>query len=224
LSNSIKQIDAVLFDLDGTLLDTALDFETAINDLLTQEGDAKIEEAEIRQYVTHGSKGIIKAAFKIEEDHPDFTRLQAKLLLGYKNCLTNKTKLFEGLESSLETLHQYNIPWGVVTNKPLEYAQPIMDTLLPESSVLICPDHVKHTKPDPEGLFLACKQLNIKPENSLYIGDHLRDIQAGNAAGMMTVGAAWGYIDPYKDRPNQWGANHVAMHPAALASIIQSYL
>lgn len=223
-SSSKNCLEAVFFDLDGTLLDTALDFETAINRVLCDEGREEIPTEKIRQYVTHGSKGIIEAAFSIDSSNQDFLRLQTKLLNEYKKELINKTIIFKGLENTFNILNNNEIVWGVVTNKPLEYAQPIMDALLPESSVLICPDHVKQTKPHPEGLFLACEQQSVTPENCIYVGDHIRDIQAGKAAGMITIGVEWGYIDIEKDNPKNWGANHVAVKPSDLAPLIDQYI
>lgn len=224
ISSSASPLAAVLFDLDGTLLDTALDFAIALNILLKQEGRPQIDASQIRNYVTDGSKGIIIAAFGIDAEHQDFSRLQADLLTEYRLNLTNKTILFKGLESTIKILNDNKIAWGVVTNKPVEYAQPIMDSLLPQSSVLVCPDHVSKAKPDPEGLHLACKKLGVPAENCIYVGDHIRDIDAGNAANMATIGVEWGYIDLETDHPSTWGASHVAAKPEDLAPLITRYL
>jgi len=141
-------ISAVLFDLDGTLLDTAQDFQTATNQLLMAEGLEPLPEGLISTYVTNGSAGIIHSIFEIETSNPDFKRLQGQLLDNYRACLIEKTCLFPGLESSLEILQQKQIPWGIVTNKPSLYAEPIVEAILPQCAVLVCPDHVKLAKPD----------------------------------------------------------------------------
>lgn len=217
-------ISAVLFDLDGTLLDTALDFQTATNQLLTTEGMAPLGQGGIRPHVTNGSVGIIRSVFGIETSNPDFSRLQEQLLTNYRACLIDKTSLFPGLKSSLELLKEKSIPWGVVTNKPFLYAEPIVKTLLPDCAVLVCPDHVKGSKPDPEGLFLATSELGVEAKNCLYIGDHKRDIDAGRAAGMETIAVGWGYIDHDEENPDSWNATHVISEPADLAPVLTNYL
>lgn len=216
-------IEAVFFDLDGTLLDTALDFQTAVNSVLEEENRTLLPEGAIREYVTHGSVGIINAVFDVDRDHADFPRLQQSLLSHYKHCMTDQTTLFQGLESSLALLKENGVPWGIVTNKPSEYAIPIVDALLPESVVLICPDHVANSKPDPEGLFMACKNVAVNPKNCLYVGDHLRDIQAGQAAGMTTVAVGWGYIHQ-TEQYDRWGAEFIAHKPEELAAILEQSL
>jgi len=168
---------AVLFDLDGTLLDTALDFQTAINRLLKEEGKAALPIERIRACVTHGSLGLVTSVFGIHKEHTDFPRLQKGLLAHYKNCLTDRTALFSGLQSGMKLLSEHDIPWGIVTNKPSEYAVPIVKKLLSNTQVLICPDHVKQAKPDPEGMLLACEKMGVDPKSTYYLGDHQRDEQ-----------------------------------------------
>lgn len=217
-------LSAVLFDLDGTLLDTALDFETATNQLLVSEGRAPLEKGAIRAYVTNGSYGVVCAAFELEQEHPDFLRLQEGLLANYRACMTEKTKLFSGLESSMALFEDRQMPWGIVTNKPVQYAEPIVKAILPSCSVLICPDHVRITKPDPEGLMLAADRLQVRPENCVYVGDHRRDIDAGNSAGMDTVAVSWGYIDQDQEKLSDWGATHLISDPSELAPLLTTYL
>jgi phosphoglycolate phosphatase len=218
-SNTALLPQAVFFDLDGTLLDTAPDFHTATNLVLEAEQRMPLDIATLRSWVTNGSVGIIQSAFQIEEDHPDFVRLRETLLGHYVNCLTEKTRVFSGLEQAIELLREQGIPWGVVTNKPVRFAQPIIEQLTPDCSALVCPDHVKQTKPDPEGLFIAAETVNADPKNCLYIGDHERDIQAGKSAGMKTVAVEWGYIDD-ETRPADWGADYLIQTPDQLADII----
>lgn len=210
---------AVFFDLDGTLLDTAPDFHTATNLVLTAEQLEPLDIATLRSWVSNGSVGIIQSAFGIEEDHPEFSRLRQSLLEHYVNCLTDKTRIFSGLEQTIGLLRDMNIPWGVVTNKPVRFAQPIIELLAPDCAALVCPDHVKQTKPDPEGLFIAARQVNASPESCVYVGDHERDIQAGKRAGMKTIAAEWGYIDTDVN-PADWGADYLIQAPHQLPDII----
>lgn len=214
-------VEAVLFDLDGTLLDTAPDFELAINLVLSEEGMPPLNQDTIRMHVGNGSAGIICNVFNILRDDPAFLRLQQSLLAHYKANLTNRTHMFPGLETSMNLLETRNIAWGVVTNKPSEYAAPIMQSLLPDSQVLVCPDHVEKPKPDPEGILLACREINAAAERCLYIGDHLRDIQAGQAAGTPTIAVGWGYIGS-EESHTEWSADWTADNPADLAPLLQT--
>ena len=216
-------IQAVLFDLDGTLLDTALDFETAINLVLAEEGKPPLPANGIRAYVTNGSVGVVTAAFGITQTDSQFPRLQSQLLAHYRQNLTGRTCLFPGLESTLSLLTEKQIPWGIVTNKPREYAVPVVSALLPESAVLVCPDDVSTPKPDPAGLLLACEHLGVAPTQCIYVGDHHRDIEAGTAAQMNTVSVGWGYVRDKKEH-HDWGADGAADTPADLASILAAYL
>lgn len=210
---------AVFFDLDGTLLDTAPDFHTATNLVLEAEQLEPLDIATLRSWVTNGSIGIIQSAFGINQDHPEFSRLRESLLGHYVDCLTDKTRIFHGLEITMELLRDKNIPWGVVTNKPIKFAQPIIELLTPDCAALICPDHVQQTKPDPEGLLIAARELNADPEICVYVGDHERDIQAGKSARMKTVAAEWGYIDT-ETNPVNWGADYLIQTPDQLPGII----
>lgn len=188
---------ALLFDLDGTLLDTAPDFITAIQHMLKDRGLPPLADGELRNTVTNGSVGIIKKAFQIDQDHPQFKTLQDEFLSLYYDNIANKTALFTGLETVLGNCKSNSVTWGIVTNKPWKYTQAVLEQLglAEQAATTICPDHVLQPKPDPEGLLLACSELSISPAECLYIGDHIRDIEAGRSAGMRTIAAGWGYID-----------------------------
>jgi len=200
----------VLFDLDGTLLDTAPDFVTALNAMLGDKNLPTLAPAIIRAGVTHGSGGLITLAFKLRSTDAEFEPLRQEFLGYYRACLTERTRLFPGMEGVLDRLGDRGIPWGIVTNKPELYTTAILQGLwLPSPpAAVICPDHVARSKPDPESVLMACDQLTIKPAQALYVGDHLRDIQAGNSAGCYTVSAAYGYIDGNED-PSDWGAHYL---------------
>ncbi|MGB1333534.1 MAG: HAD family hydrolase [Porticoccaceae bacterium] len=212
---------ALLFDLDGTLLDTAPDFITAINKQLKRHGRNPLVGDAIRTSVTHGSIGIIESAYNIKQDHPEFEPLKEEFLQLYLDNISEKTGLFDGLRQVLDSCKERNIPWGIVTNKPLKYTAPLMADLGLEkqSATTICPDHVANPKPDPEALILACSQINIAPKNCIYIGDHVRDIQAGKSAGMPTIAAQWGYIEEFED-VTQWQADMVVKKSTDLHSLL----
>ncbi|MCK9470062.1 MAG: HAD-IA family hydrolase [Porticoccaceae bacterium] len=212
---------AVLFDLDGTLLDTAPDFVTAINPLLAARDLPALDEPQVRQAVTHGSAGLITSAFGLAAEHPDFEPLRQGLLANYRQCLADRTRLFPGMTEVLEALAEAAIPWAIVTNKPFEYTAAIVERLswpAPPRAV-VCPDHVRHTKPDPEPMLLACSQIGIAPERSLVVGDHLRDIESGRRAGAVTVAASYGYLDADED-PVNWGADHTIERAEELLDIL----
>lgn len=219
-----KQLDAVLFDLDGTLLDTAPDFITTMQLLLERHSKPALTANAVRQTVSHGSKALVKLGFGIDETEVEFEDLRQELLAIYLTKLSEKTALFSGMDTVLEHLEQQQIPWGIVTNKPSLYADKILTDLKlnSRSSATICPDHVSKTKPHPEPMFLACKQINCLPENVIYVGDHRRDIEAGRNANMKTVAVNYGYIDP-QDPASTWNADHTIDQPVELLAIINNY-
>ena len=216
---------ALLFDLDGTLLDTAPDFLIAINRQLQVHGREPLMGDAIRTSVTHGSIGIIESAYGITQDNPKFAALKEEFLELYLSNIAEKTDFFDGIRQVLNNCAQQGIPWGIVTNKPLRYTAPLLKQLgLEEQSAsTICPDHVNNPKPDPESLILACSQLSVKPEDCIYIGDHIRDIQAGRSAGMRTIAAGWGYIED-SENINDWHANWVVEKSTQLNSLLFSSL
>lgn len=220
----MKQIDAVLFDLDGALVDTAPDFLRICNELLIEEGYPTIDYATLRLSVSNGGRAVIKTAFKIEENHPDFERLLAEMLTRYEANPAQDSGLFDSFDQLLPWLENSDIPWGVVTNKPARFTYPLMQqlNLFDRCAVIICPDDVKNSKPDPEGLLLACQKLAKAPQHCLYVGDHQRDIEAGNAAGMFTLAVKFGYLQPDED-PSNWGSNYIIDKPDELLSLLKSF-
>lgn len=215
---------ALLFDLDGTLLDTAPDFIRALNIQLQRHGRIPISGDAVRVSVTNGSVGLIQAGFNIAKDHPDFETIRQEYLELYFDNLAEETALFFGLDSVLETCEKNHIPWGVVTNKPWKYSYAVLQQLklMERAAVLICPDHVIQPKPHPEAMFLAAEQLSIDPNDCLYVGDHRRDIDAGDAAGMTTVAAGWGYIAE-SENINDWGADHIVAQPQQLHKLLFNF-
>jgi phosphoglycolate phosphatase len=151
----------------------------------------------------------VTLAFNIDAGHSRFEVLLHALLASYEQQLQNtQANLYPDMDQLLQMLEKHSIPWGVVTNKPVRFSQPLMEKLglLQRCAVLICPDHVQHTKPHPEPLLLACKRVASKPECSVYVGDHPRDIDAGKAAGMITIAAAYGYL-PVTPAIENWNAD-----------------
>ena len=212
---------ALLFDLDGTLLDTAPDFITAVKKQLQIRGGQLLNGDIVRTSVTHGSIGIIESVYDIKQDDPQFDILKEGFLELYLSNIAEKTQLFAGLQLVLDNCKKQDIPWGIVTNKPLKYTQPLLDALgmAQQSATTICPDHVAQPKPDPEGLLLACSEINLAPADCIYVGDHIRDIQAGKSAGMRTLAAGWGYIEE-NENPLEWQADWVVTDSTKLNALL----
>ena len=185
----------VLFDLDGTLIDTAPDFLYALNKILKKNGEDAITEEEIRFHISEGTSKMINTFFKIKQGDENFKKYKNQFLSEYKLNLTKNSRLFDGMKLLIQYLDNNSIMYGVVTNKYFEYAEPIIKSFkeLRNLKVIICPDHVSISKPDPEGILLACKKLDVAPDNTIYLGDHLNDLMAGQAAGTKVLGCLYGY-------------------------------
>lgn len=212
---------AVLFDLDGTLVDTAADFVRAANALRAARGWQALPVERIAEQVSNGALAVTSVTFDIDEHHDEFAARRQELLDAYEQHLGAGALLYPTLENLLSQLQSMGVPWGIVTNKPVQYAAPLIEKLgIAEfCGSLVCPDHVTERKPHPEGLLLAAEQLGTAPEQCIYAGDHLRDIEAGRAAGMHTVAAAFGYLAP-GDQASSWHADASADTPEALSRFI----
>ena len=197
-------IKGLLFDLDGTLLDSAPDFVYCLNSLLEKYQKPPADGDLIRSYVSDGSAKLVKLGFKIEEDHPEFEKLKKEFLDSYKNNLGKFSNLFIGASELIEKIKLNNLKWGIVTNKPYEYASKIIEESPDLSScmTLVCPDHLKKAKPSPEGILLACNQLNLNPKEVIYFGDHQKDLMASRAAGTLTAACTYGYALKSSDLEN----------------------
>ncbi|MBP0048480.1 HAD-IA family hydrolase [Marinobacterium sp. AK62] len=215
---------AILFDLDGTLLDTARDFHGIINRMLQQAGQPAISYDSLRTQVSNGARAMVCHAFNIGMDTPGFSELHQQLLDEYAGTHYPESRAFEGMNALLDWLDSHQHPWGIVTNKPERFTRPLLQQVgWGHCPCIICPEQVQQTKPDPEGLLLACRQLGAEPAKSIYVGDHVRDIEAGRAAGMITVAAAWGYLNE-GERCDDWHSDHICEHPEALHPLLQSLL
>ena len=211
----------ILFDLDGTLVDTAPDLGYALNLQRERHGLAPLAMDIIRPYASHGSKGLLGVGFNLTPEDAQFDAMRTEYLDLYDQVFARSPVLFEGIEELLQHLEQNNIPWGVVTNKPRRFSAPLLKAMALDNraACLVCGDDAALPKPAPDTLFLACEQAKVNPNSCFYIGDAARDIEAGNAAGMRTVVALYGYIDE-TDQPATWGADFSITHPRQLIPLI----
>jgi len=219
------RLRAVLFDMDGTLLDSAPDFIAICQAMRAERALAPIADKLIRDQVSGGARAMVAATFAMDPEHAEFEALRLEFLERYQQHCAVLTRPFDGINELLEDIEKANLRWGVATNKPVRYAEPIMQQLglAQRSAVLVCPDHVSRSKPDPEMLHLACQQLQLEPGEVLFIGDDERDIEAGRAAGCRTVAVSYGYIHP-QDNPANWGADALVEHPRELRQLLDSAL
>jgi phosphoglycolate phosphatase len=219
------RLQAVLFDMDGTLLDTAPDFIAVIQAMRQDKGLPPVAESTVRDVVSGGARAMIENAFEVDPASDTFEALRQEFLQRYQDNCAVHSRLYDGMLEILTDIESAGLKWGVVTNKPLRFAQVLMRELqlTERSAVLICPDHVAKSKPDPEPMLLACSQLGIPPASALFIGDDLRDIESGRAAGSRTVAVTYGYIHP-QDNPRSWGADAVIDHPRELRALLDQAL
>lgn len=219
------RLRAVLFDMDGTLLDTAPDFIAICQAMLADRGLPAVDDSLIRGVISGGARAMVASTFSMHPDAEGFEALRLEFLERYQRDCAVHTRLFDGMERLLADIEHGKLPWGVVTNKPVRFAEPIMQRLglAERSALLVCPDHVKNSKPDPEPLILACKTLQLDPASVLFVGDDLRDIESGRAAGTRTAAVRYGYIHP-QDNPDNWGADVVVDQPLDLRRVIDSAL
>jgi phosphoglycolate phosphatase len=208
-------IRAVLFDLDGTLADTAPDLAAALNRLLAEHGRAPVPLARARPVTSSGARGMLRVGFGIAPEHPDYDVLKARFLDLYAERLCGETRLFDGIAELLAALEERSVAWGVVTNKPERFTLPLLDALAlrARAACVIGGDTAARAKPHPDPLLHAVRTLGVAPGRCLYVGDDLRDVQAARAAGMPVVAAAYGYLGEDEGNPHAWGADAVVGHP-----------
>ncbi|MCQ4277174.1 N-acetylmuramic acid 6-phosphate phosphatase MupP [Stutzerimonas degradans] len=219
------RLRAVLFDMDGTLLDTAPDFIAVAQAMRLARGLTPVANQQIRDVVSGGARAMVLSAFDVDPMSDEFETLRLEFLERYQSHCAVYSRLYDGMEQLLKDIEQAKLIWGVVTNKPLRFAEPIMQQLglASRSSVLVCPDHVSRSKPDPEPMLLACRKLQLDPSTVLFVGDDLRDIESGRAAGSKTAAVRYGYIHP-DDNPGLWGADVVVDNPLELRSVLDRAL
>jgi len=211
---------AVLFDLDGTLADTAPDLAHALNATLEAFGRAPLSFEAIRPVVSHGGIALIRLGFGLEPDQPGFEERRQHLLRVYQENICRRTRLFPGMDAVLGELAARGIPWGIVTNKPSWLTDPLLERLpLPAPPACsVSGDTCPERKPHPMPLLHACELVGAEPAATLYVGDAERDMEAGRAAGMTTVCALFGYLLP-EDEPRRWPADHYIETPSGLLEL-----
>jgi phosphoglycolate phosphatase len=219
-NNNMPKIKTVLFDLDGTLADTAPDLAAALNHVLKNHNCDPLPYETIRPIVSHGGMALITLGFG--KEHPEFDVLYKELLQHYRVNIANETTLFSGMNDLLLELDKMNISWGVVTNKPAWLTEPLMDALNLSSRAvaIVSGDTLEQRKPHPAPLLHACEQAGSKASECIYVGDAERDIEAGNRAGMFTIVALFGYISK-DEAPENWGANNLIETPAQLLKYLK---
>lgn len=212
--------EALLFDLDGTLADTAPDLGGALNSLLRERGLAALPLATLRPHVSSGARGMIGAALGITPADAAYPELQQRFLAIYQDALCVGTRLFEGIDTHLDFLDSRDIPWGVVTNKSQRFALPLLEQLglRGRCACVVCGDSAGRAKPHPDPLRLASAVIGVDASACAYVGDDERDVASGRAAGMRTVVAAWGYLGS-STPPSDWGADGIAQAPHEILGI-----
>ena len=218
---SEARIRGVLFDLDGTLADTAPDLGGALNRLRIEHGLSELPAETLRPHTSAGARGLIGAGFGITPDDTRYAALAERFLTLYESALCVDTRLFDGMGEVLTRLEQAGIPWGVVTNKAARFTVPLMRELgLHERAAsIVSGDSVPVPKPDPAGLRLAASEMGIDAAACLYVGDDERDILAARAASMPSVTAAFGYLGCARHH-SEWGADHTIHHPLELLTLL----
>ncbi|UMO42786.1 HAD-IA family hydrolase [Acinetobacter baumannii] len=219
---------AVLFDLDGTLIDTAADFIRIIQQMCRDARRPVVEADLIRTQVSEGARAMVKLVYpELDVTNPIFLAHRQNFLDLYSNNIVVDTDLFEGMYPLLEALEAQQIPWGIVTNKPRGLSESLLEklNLTERCAVLVCPEDVSKTKPDPEPMYLAAKQLNIPANEIIYVGDHPRDIDAGRNADMYTILAAYGYLPiEHRDDLNAWQADSIVNTVTELHELLRQKL
>jgi phosphoglycolate phosphatase len=218
---SLTGAEAILFDLDGTLADTAPDLAAAVNTMRRDRGLDLVPIEQLRKVASSGARGLLGVAFGIDPSHADFPAMRDEFLANYTADLCIETALFPGIADVLANLDARGIRWGIVTNKVERLARPLIEQLglVPTNGCIVAGDTTPHPKPNAAPLLYAATLLDVAPERIIYVGDDLRDIQAGHAAGMFTVAAAYGYCGNDAP-PEQWGADLIIDHAAAISDLL----
>lgn len=216
-------MSVILFDLDGTLVDTAHDLGKALNIQLERHGKAMLPHEVIRPVASHGSRGLLELGFKLSPADSDFLFMRDEYLAIYEDVLTHSPALFEGMHEVLDAIENSGRQWGIVTNKPKRFTAPIMQSMQLDkrAACIISGDDAPRPKPYPDTLLMACDIIKTMPERCIYIGDAARDIEAGQAAGMRTAVALYGYLGE-DDEPVEWGADFMVEHPLDILKLMQA--
>lgn len=216
-------VSAVLFDLDGTLIDSAPDLGAAADKMRVDRGLPSLPLDRYRPMAGAGARGMLGVAFGMKPDHPDFNAMREEFFVNYERCMTERTYAFEGVAQLIDELAVRGLAWGVVTNKSMRFTAPLTRDmpLFATAGAVVGGDSTPHAKPHPEPLFEAARRLNLPPQRCIYVGDDERDVVAGLAAGMGTVAATYGYLGSNADT-RLWGAHAHIGHPLELLALLQS--
>lgn len=214
-------VRAVLFDLDGTLIDSAPDLAGAGNDMRCARGLPPLPLSHFRPMVGAGARGMLGRALQVQPGDAEFEALRDEFLQRYESRMTRETRVFESMQPVLDALQREGRPWGIVTNKATRFSEPLVRALglLDRAATLVCGDTTPHAKPHPAPLLEAARRIGVPAGECVYVGDDLRDVQAGRAAGMATIAAAWGYLGE-GEAIEAWGAQHVIESPGALLQLL----
>ena len=207
---------AVLFDLDGTLADTAPDLAAAVNRMLVEQGHDRLPIERLRPFASAGARGLLHAAYGVKPDDAEYAPLRETFLEYYAERVCDKTRLFPGIAELLAELKTRGIAWGIVTNKATRFTERIVEALALTPDCVACGDTTAHLKPHPASLLHAAAQIGTPPAHCLYLGDDLRDMKAARAAGMRPIAVDWGYHHPDAGAPGAWEAEAVIRHPMEL--------
>ncbi|TAF73275.1 MAG: phosphoglycolate phosphatase [Curvibacter sp.] len=217
LKTPAGEVRAVLFDLDGTLIDSAPDLGAAADKMRIDRGLPSLPDAAYRPMAGAGARGMLSVAFGLTPESPEFEAMREEFFVNYERCMTERTYVFEGVHDMLAQLETRGVLWGVVTNKSKRFTEPLAAQmpLFANASVVISGDTTPHAKPHPEPLLEAARRLALDPAQCVYVGDDERDILAARAAGMYSVAACYGYLGAKSDTA-EWGADVEIKSPAQL--------
>ena len=210
-------VHTVLFDLDGTLVDTAPDLALALNTVLTENQRPPLDYDRVRPWVSNGARYLIQRGFELDTDTEESAALLQRLLEVYAEHLADKSALFAGMQRVLEVLEEEKMQWGIVTNKPTRFTEPLLEKLQLRSRCccVVSGDTLPQKKPHPAPLWHACELCHTEPEYTVYLGDAMRDIEAGQRAGIRSLVALYGYIEAHEN-PQEWGAVALLRKPEDL--------
>lgn len=215
------KIEAVLFDLDGTLADTALDLGGALNTMLRERGMPEISMDDIRPVASHGASGLLKLGMNIDKNHPEHAQLRQQYLDTYDTCFDHETVLFDGINELIQAIHARGLKWGIITNKPHRFTHRLVPQLgfVVPPDVVVSGDTTAEAKPSTMPMLYACEHIQVDPQACLYVGDAERDMEAGKNASMKTVLVSWGYIHA-SDDTQSWLADAVINQPMELLKLL----
>ena len=214
-------VKAVLFDLDGTLIDSAPDLGAAADKMRVDRGMPSLPLDAYRHMAGAGARGMLGIAFGMTPESEGFAEMREEFFRNYEKCMTERTYAFEGVAQLIHSLQQAPLAWGVVTNKSMRFTDPLTQqmSLFASAAAVVSGDTTPHAKPHPEPLLEAARRMQIAPESCIYVGDDERDIQAGRAAGMKTVAACYGYLGAKADT-SHWGADAQINSPFELLKLL----